>query len=124
MEQEEKIFCGSAKLIYFNDGNHMTKATFSRDDVQKLMKFLDDENKDWVSINIKSKKNQVEGKPTHYCEIDLWKRDENYQQPQQSQQPQEQKSQPYVDVSNDMPINKSFDSQVPDTNEEDTDLPF
>ena len=65
----EKIFCGSAKTIQTQYGE-MTKIAFTADDLSKMRDNLD---KGWVNLVLKEKKNKVEGKPTHYLEIDDWK---------------------------------------------------
>lgn len=66
---EEKVFVGSAKIITTQYGD-LTKVSFSQADLQKLTEHL---NNGWVNCVIKEKKNKVEGKPTHYLEIDNWK---------------------------------------------------
>lgn len=66
---EEKTFCGNAKIITTKCGD-LTKVSFSETDLEKLKGALDN---GWVNAVIKEKKNQVEGKPTHYLEIDTWK---------------------------------------------------
>lgn len=66
----DKIFCGSAKIIQTQYGE-MTKGSFSREDLQKLTDNLNE--KGYVNWNLKEKKNKVEGKATHYIEIDDWK---------------------------------------------------
>lgn len=69
MEKQEKIFCGSAKIIKTQYGE-LTKLLLSESDLDILRKNL---SKGWVNAVVKEKQNKVEGKPTHYLEIDNWK---------------------------------------------------
>ena len=66
---EDKIFCGNAKIITTQYGD-MTKISFSASDLEKLQGALEN---GWVNTVLKEKKNKVEGKPTHYLEVDTWK---------------------------------------------------
>lgn len=70
MENTEKVFVGSAKVVPTKFGE-LTKISFSRDDVEKLTKNLNE--KGWINLVVKEKKNKIEGKPTHYLEVDTWK---------------------------------------------------
>ena len=65
----EKTFVGSAKIITTQYGD-MTKISFSEKDLEALR---DNLSNGWVNAVLKEKKNKVEGKPTHYLEIDNWK---------------------------------------------------
>ena len=69
MEKQEKIFVGSAKIITTQYGD-LTKVSFSEKDLNTLK---DNLVNGWVNCVIKEKKNKVEGKATHYLEIDTWK---------------------------------------------------
>ena len=69
---DEKIFCGSGKIIPTQYGE-LTKISFNKDDINKMVSHMKKENSDWVNLVIKEKQNKVEGKPTHYLEIDTWK---------------------------------------------------
>lgn len=69
---EEKVFCGNGKIITTKYGE-MTKISFSETDLQKLKDNLDG---GWVNTVLKEKKNKIEGKPTHYLEVDKWKPEE------------------------------------------------
>ena len=66
---EEKIFVGSAKIVTTKYGD-LTKISFSKKDINCLLANL---NNGWVNCVLKEKKNKVEGKPSHYLEIDNWK---------------------------------------------------
>lgn len=66
----EKIFVGSGKIVNTKFGA-MTKLSFSRKDLQTMMDNLSEQG--WINVVLKEKKNKVEGKPTHYLEVDNWK---------------------------------------------------
>ena len=68
----EKIYGGNAKIVQTKFGQ-MTKISQSRSDLEKLLKYLNDNDLEWVSQVIKEKPQKVEGKPTHYLEVDEWK---------------------------------------------------
>jgi hypothetical protein len=65
----DKIYCGNAKTIETKFGK-MLKISFSKSDLQALNKAM--EGKEWVNCNLKKKQTIVEGKPTHYLEIDTY----------------------------------------------------
>lgn len=65
----EKTFVGSARIIATKFGE-LTKVSFSAKDLETLKANL---NNGWVNAVVKEKKNKVEGKPTHYLEIDNYK---------------------------------------------------
>ena len=69
---DEKIFCGSGKIIPTQYGE-LTKISFSKEDINKMVSYMKKENSDWVNLVLKEKQNKVEGKPTHYLTIDTWK---------------------------------------------------
>ena len=69
MENKERVFCGNAKIITTQYGE-MTKISFSASDLEKLQNSLEN---GWVNTVLKAKKTPVEGKPTHYLEVDTWK---------------------------------------------------
>ena len=68
----DKIFCGSGKIIKTQYGD-LTKISFSQKDLEVLNQNV---NNGWVNTALKEKKNKVDGKPTHYLEIDTWKPNE------------------------------------------------
>lgn len=68
----EKIYGGNAKIVQTKFGA-MTKISQSRSDLEKLLKYLNDNDLEWVTQIIKEKQTKVEGKPTHYLEVDEWK---------------------------------------------------
>jgi len=71
----DKIFCGSAKEIQTKYGTLM-KISFSSSDLEKLTANLDN---GWVNAKVCEKREKVEGKPTHYLEVDTWKPSGNRQ---------------------------------------------
>jgi len=73
----EKIYCGNAKIRKTNFGDQM-QISLSKDDINKIVGYVKSEKLDWVNINVKEKREAVEGKPTHYLEIDTWKPDPNF----------------------------------------------
>jgi hypothetical protein len=66
---ETKTFVGSAKIVTTSFGE-LTKVSFSEKDIETLKANL---SNGWVNCVIKEKRNKVEGKATHYLEIDNWK---------------------------------------------------
>jgi len=73
---DEKIYCGTGKIQTTTFGD-MPKIKFHRDDVKKILKYLDDNSTDWINLDMKKKQNVEEGKPTHYMQVDTWKPDAN-----------------------------------------------
>ena len=87
----EKIYCGSAKEIQTKYGP-MMKLSLSSSDIEKMQANLDN---GWVNVKVLEKREKVEGKPTHYLEVDTWKPDPN----------QRPEPQPEVDGNNsDLPF--------------------
>lgn len=68
----EKIYCGSAKTVPTQYGE-LTKVSFSKDDINKMVSHMKESNSDWINLVIKEKKEKVPNKPTHYLEVDQWK---------------------------------------------------
>jgi succinate dehydrogenase flavin-adding protein (antitoxin of CptAB toxin-antitoxin module) len=68
----DAIYAGTAKLVATKFGE-MTKVSFNRTDLEKLTKYLNENDTEWVNLVIKEKKEKVEGKPTHYLQVDDWK---------------------------------------------------
>lgn len=68
----EKKYCGSARVINTQYGD-LTKVSLHKDDVNIIVKWMKDNNSDWINFAVKEKREKLEGKPTHYCEIDEWK---------------------------------------------------
>ena len=68
----EKIYCGHAKIVKTQHGD-LTKISMHKDDINNIVKYMKSENSDWINLVVKEKKNKVEGKSTHYLEVDTWK---------------------------------------------------
>jgi hypothetical protein len=68
----DKIFCGNARIIKTQYGE-LTKVSFSKEDINKMVTHMKSENSNWINLIVKEKKNKTEGKPTHYLEVDNWK---------------------------------------------------
>lgn len=64
----DKIYGGNAKLIKTKFGE-MWKVSQNRSDLEKLLKYMNDNDTEWVNLDIKEKPQKVEGKPTHYLEL-------------------------------------------------------
>ena len=41
----------------------------SRKDLETLLKFMNDNDTEWVNLSVKEKQEKVEGKATHYLEV-------------------------------------------------------
>ena len=64
----EKIYGGNAKIVTTEFGD-IWKVSQNRSDLEKLLKYMNDNDTEWVNLDIKEKPNKVEGKPTHYLEL-------------------------------------------------------
>lgn len=84
----DKIYCGSGKIINTKYGE-LTKISFTTKDIEILKENLVN---GWVNLDLKEKQNKVEGKPTHYLQVDTWKRDNQsgYTQDQEDQMQSEE----------------------------------
>ena len=67
-----KVYGGNAKKIQTKFGE-MWKVSQSRKDLENLLKYLNENDCEWVNLVLKEKQEKVEGKPTHYLEVDDWK---------------------------------------------------
>ena len=63
-----KIYGGNAKMITTKFGDMWTISQ-SRKDLETLLKYLNDNDCEWVNSSVKEKPQIVEGKPTHYLEV-------------------------------------------------------
>ena len=66
----DKIYVGSGKVVKTNFGE-LTKLSFSEEDINKMRQNLNERG--YVNLVLKQKQNPMEGKPTHYMEVDNWK---------------------------------------------------
>ena len=64
----EKIYGGNAKMITTQYGD-LWKVSQNRTDLERLLKYMNDNDTEWVNLDIKEKPQKVEGKPTHYLEV-------------------------------------------------------
>ena len=63
-----KIYGGNAKMITTKFGDLWTISQ-SRKDLETLLKFMNDNDTEWVNLSVKEKQEKVEGKATHYLEV-------------------------------------------------------
>jgi hypothetical protein len=63
-----KIYGGNAKLMKTKFGE-IWKVSQSRKDLEGLLQYLNDNDAEWVNLDIKEKPQIVEGKPTHYLQV-------------------------------------------------------
>lgn len=68
----DKIYSGNARIIQTQYGP-LTKVSQSKKDLETLLKYVNDNNLEWVTSVIKEKQEKVEGKPTHFLQVDEWK---------------------------------------------------
>lgn len=64
----EKIYGGNAKIVKTEFGE-IWKVSQNRSDLEKLLKYMNDNDTEWVNLDIKEKPQKVEGKPTHYLQL-------------------------------------------------------
>lgn len=75
-----KIYGGNAKVITTKFGE-MWKVSQNRSDLEKLLKYMNDNDTEWVNLDIKEKPQKVEGKATHYLE--LYQKESNENKPKE-----------------------------------------
>jgi len=63
-----KIYGGNARMITTKFGDMWTISQ-SRKDLETLLKFMNDNDTEWVNLSVKEKQEKVEGKATHYFEV-------------------------------------------------------
>lgn len=68
----EKIYCGSAKKVDTKHGE-ITKIRLTIEDLNKIINYMHDEDKNFIEIDIKEKKQLSFNKATHYLQINNWK---------------------------------------------------
>jgi hypothetical protein len=90
---EQKIYCGTGKIVTTKYGD-LTKISFSQKDIDTLQENI---NNGWVNLVLKEKKEKIDGKPTHYLEVDAWK-------PTPKDQPQEANGNKADDYSDNLPF--------------------
>ena len=92
-----KIYCGTGRIISTNYGN-MPKIKLHKDDINTIVKWMRSNDSDWVNIDMKEKQSPVDGKPTHYLEVDEWK------PPEVNPSEQEFKANQVDNTSDDLPF--------------------
>jgi hypothetical protein len=68
----EKIYCGTGKMVTTKFGD-IPKMSFHKDNINSMVKYMKDNELDWINVEMKQKREVQEGKPTHYLEVDTWK---------------------------------------------------
>ena len=63
-----KIYGGNAKMIETKYGQ-MWKVSQNRTDLENLLKYMNENDTEWVNLDIKEKPQKIEGKATHYLEL-------------------------------------------------------
>ena len=63
-----KIYGGNAKMIETKYGQ-MWKVSQNRTDLENLLKYMNENDTEWVNLDIKEKPQKVEVKATHYLEL-------------------------------------------------------
>jgi hypothetical protein len=64
----EKIYGGNAKMIKTEYGD-LWKVSQNRTDLERLLKYMNENDCEWVNLDIKEKPQKAEGKPTHYLQL-------------------------------------------------------
>ena len=80
MSNDEKIFAGSAKVINGKYGD-FTKVTFHKDNINTIVQYMKDNQTDFITLDVKEKREAVEGKPTHYLQVSTYKPEEQASAP-------------------------------------------
>lgn len=75
-----KIYGGNAKVITTKFGE-MWKVSQNRSDLEKLLQYMNDNDTEWVNLDMKEKPQKVEGKATHYLE--LYQKESNENKPKE-----------------------------------------
>jgi hypothetical protein len=71
MEKKDKIYGGSSRVIQTKYGP-LTTVSQSKKDLQNLLAYLNDNNLQWVNLNIVKNKDQVPNKPTHHLAVNIY----------------------------------------------------
>ena len=64
----EKIYLGNGRILQTQFGI-LPKVSFNRKDLEKMLKYLNENDTEWINLDMKEKKEKTEGKATHYLEI-------------------------------------------------------
>jgi len=68
----DKIYCGNARIVTTKFGD-ITKVSMSKDDINKIVKYMKEGDSNWINLEVIEKKDPTKGKATHYVSIDTWK---------------------------------------------------
>jgi len=68
----DKIYCGSGRIVTGKFGQ-IIKISLSKEDINKIVSYMNQNGSEWANLEMKEKQNPVAGKPTHYLQIDDWK---------------------------------------------------
>jgi len=104
----EKIYCGSGKIINTRFGD-IPQILLFEEDLTKIKNYMEDTKQKSVSIQVKPKRNQEEGKQTHYLEIVQWERKEEKQPEKQNDYSALQKNEPVINKPEPIEDNESDD---------------
>lgn len=69
---DEKIYCGAGRIVSGKFGD-ITKISLNKDNINSMVKYMKENNLEWINLELKEKKEKQEGKPTHYLQVDTWK---------------------------------------------------
>lgn len=67
-----KIYGGNAKIAETKFGQ-IWKISQSVSDLERLLQYAKENKVEWVNSDVKEKQEKVDGKPTHYLQVDTWK---------------------------------------------------
>lgn len=68
----EKIYCGNGKIVKTKFGE-ISKFSMSKKDINTIVKYMKDNNLEWINIEMLPKQKPEASKQTHYLKIDTWK---------------------------------------------------
>lgn len=101
----EPIFTGNGRIFSGKYGI-IPKFSLTKKDLKRLEQYLDDNGFEWVTVELLEKKEKVEGKPTHYAQIDRYRESQGQgQQPAPAQQvPQTANENAFDHVEDNLPF--------------------
>lgn len=71
---EEKIYCGNAKKIDFQNGGSIVKVKLGPSDLQKINEWAQN-NGGWCNLNVSERRSVSDKGYTHSVSVDQWKPD-------------------------------------------------
>lgn len=72
----EKIYCGSGKIRETKYGKQL-QISFSKKDINKMVEYMKTNNLEWINLDLKEKKEKQDGKPSHYLEVNTYKKQQS-----------------------------------------------